>query len=127
MSLLNRTVGEIRSEEVVLGIGFNRWDGNADQNVKAGSKTELEVVSGGKKGWVGYSSVVHALQDAAIGEALKESPFPAKCELTFRRAKETVKTDFGQREMEKLVIVACRYICPVDVVEVKGADSKKAA
>lgn len=123
MSLLSRHVSELKSEEFVLGVshGFKGEQGTKMADVES---TKLAIVSApASKNWTGFTAIEQSIADESVGKAMVGKQFPARCLLTYRRvtASES-KTYDGKtitKDVEKLVVTAIEYVCPVDLVDIK--------
>lgn len=123
MSLLSRHVSELKSEEFVLGVshGFKGEQGTKMADIES---TKLAIVSApASKNWTGFTAIEQTIADESVGKSMVSKQFPARCLLTYRRvtASET-KTYDGKpitKDVEKLVVVAIEYLCPVDLVDLK--------
>lgn len=122
MSLLNRHVSVLKSEEVVLGLstGFSGETGTKFEGIQS---TKLEIVAEpGSKNWTGFKAIEQTIGDASVGASMVGKLFPARCLLTYRRAMSTEKKQIEgntiTKDVEKLVVVGLEYICQLDLVDV---------
>lgn len=129
MGLLDRHVGVLKSEEIVLGMSAG-WKGEDKQ---AGMEsTKICIVSTpSSKSWIGYTSIDQKISDASVGASMVGKVFPARCFVTYKRVSATVKSTFDGREtskdIEQLVVTGIEYIAAVDFVDVKIRPEAKAA
>jgi hypothetical protein len=123
MGLLNKHVSELKSEELVLGTSGG-WHGEAGSLNEGKQSTKIVIVAqSGKKDWNGFTAIEHGLKTASVGEAMKGKQFPARCVLTYARLtvidKKTFEGKTIESDVEKLVVTAVDYVCPVDFIDLK--------
>lgn len=131
MSLLSRHVSELKSEEFVLGVSTG-FKGDAGSKFEGIESTKLAIVAApASKNWTGFTAVDQTVADASVGLSMVGKQFPARCLVTYRRQTAVEKKVVDGREIskdvEKLVVVGIEYLSPVDLVDVKVSESKKAA